>query len=126
MKAALGLEFIGCNTSDALRRMSAFEAKMGVKDDPAPRTGPEVLEVYRDYQGEIASQRLYGKRDYSQSNSKGSRGIRLWYTLEMDKIYYVTEPRSWRSVVRYFAAATPDGKVYILSEDEAKEWLSAL
>ena len=42
------------------------------------------------------------KYDYSQANSKGSRGVYKCYFLENDKVYEVSKPVSWKNTARYF------------------------
>ncbi len=44
---------------------------------------------------------IYGRTDYSQANSKGSRGVRIWYALESGRRYRVRSPQSWKSVDEY-------------------------
>jgi hypothetical protein len=57
------------------------------------------------------------KKDYSQSNSVGSRGIRAIYMLEENKIY---EVKDWKD--RYFCIVR-DWGIRRIPEYEVKEWL---
>lgn len=129
MKATIGLEHIGANIYNDMRALDETFAALGFRVDMTgeyPYRGPAVAEMYRDGAGDLHAHWLAGKRDYTRANSKGSRGIKVWYTLEENRLYWVREPRSWRHVAEYYAAVTPEGGVYYLSEEEANEWLSAL
>lgn len=117
MKATLSLEYIGGNTWDVLRR---FEPG---SDWPGPFVKKAVAQKQ---DGTPFFEVIYGKRDYSKANSKGSRGVYVWYILESGWLYYVKEPRSWKSVDFYWCAVTENGDVYKMSESEAQEWLSNL
>ncbi len=67
---------------------------------------------------------LKGKKDYSQSNSIGSRGVYVYYILEEDRIYEVSAPVSWKRTDRYFCTITR-GHMVRLTVEEVKslEWL---
>lgn len=54
---------------------------------------------------------VYGRTDYSQANSKGSRGVRIWYTLESGGRYRVRSPKSWKSIDEYICNVTEDGNI---------------
>lgn len=40
--------------------------------------------------------------DYSQANSKGTRGVYAAYVLAPERIYEVSSPESWSTTRRYF------------------------
>lgn len=122
MKASIGLEFIGCNSADLVQSLARIE---GCKPDK-PLFGPFVRVACRNDDGEIVWRTIYGQRDYSKANSKGSRGVYVWYTLEEDKLYFVKEPKSWKSSAYYYCAVSATGDVIKVSEEDAREWLSAL
>lgn len=124
MKANLSLECIGFSTWQALRSVSRIERKLGVSDDPMPRTMPWVYKVCHGPSGYSWREYIYGKRDYSGSNSKGSRGVMENFVLEENELYRVGEKISWRSSREYWASVTPNGDIYELSDDEAEEWLN--
>lgn len=46
---------------------------------------------------------IYGAKDYSLSNSVGSRGVMITYFLDEGPIYAVVAPQSWSRLDRYFA-----------------------
>lgn len=125
MKAALSLEHIGANTHDELAMFQRLEIAYGIRpcQDRQIKIGPWVSEIFKDANGSINRKTLYGKRDYSRANSKGSRGVMVNYVLEENKLYLVRDPRSWKSVDVYYAAVTENGDVKKLTEDEAIEWL---
>lgn len=58
------------------------------------------------------------RKDYSQSNSMGSRGVRAIYTLSENKIYEAKEHKN-----RYFCMIK-DWEVIRISELEVLEWLN--
>lgn len=132
MKASLALEFIGAATADMLRQFERLESKYGFGwDDDKPthpfdRRGPCVLRMCRNEDGDVWGEQIWGKRDYSKANSKGTRGVYLHYILHENELYWIKSPQSWRSTSIYFAAVTPTGDIRRLTDKEAEEWLSAL
>lgn len=64
------------------------------------------------------------KRDYSQSNSKGTRGIQAVYILESGKVYELKEAVSWKNSDRYFARVTEQGTLARISKEEVDAWLT--
>ena len=132
MKGSISLEFIGAATADMLRQFEKLESRIGFGwDDDRPthpfdRRGPCVLRMYKNENGDVRGEIIWGKRDYSKANSKGTRGVYVHYVLEENELYWIKSPQSWRSTSIYFAAVTPLGDVRRLSDEEAEEWLSAL
>lgn len=127
MKGTLGLEHIGAPHHDLMRQWARAERAMGVgRNDPPPTFGACVREIYRNADGDLAYRDLYGRRDYSRANSKGTRGVYVWYILEPDTLYWVNEPISWKRSEQYYCAVKLDGSVYRLTDEEAEEWLNAL
>jgi hypothetical protein len=59
-----------------------------------------------------------GKKDYSQANSVGSRGIYIWYFLEPGFFYEVSEPVSWKNTNRFFCKVDCEGNIIKISEEE--------
>lgn len=66
---------------------------------------------------------LHGKKDYQKSNSKGSRGVYIWYILESGKHYEVKERVSWSRSKRYFIKVTDAGDIVWSTELEVESWL---
>jgi len=60
------------------------------------------------------------KKDYSRSNSKGSRGVYAEYILESDRIYDVRNNKN-----RFFCTVDNDGNIKKLTEDEVITWLKS-
>lgn len=63
------------------------------------------------------------KKDYADSNSIGSRGVFVYYTLDSGKVYEVLHPYNWKKSSRYFCIVSDDGEIVKISEEELKEWL---
>lgn len=127
MKAHIKLELFGDNT----RQMMRFYTNM--IDDVMPGVGTqtigtippscwvaEITGLHPKYKFERNF--LKGKKDYSESNSKGSRGIYLSYYPEHGKIYEVKSKHSWRSEDRYFCTFDANGE-HRLTEEEVLECL---
>lgn len=58
------------------------------------------------------------KKDYSQANSKGSRGVYAIYFLENGKVYDISTCRN-----RYFCRIEDDEEIR-MTEKEVSEWLN--
>jgi hypothetical protein len=52
-----------------------------------------------------------GRTDYSQSNSKGSRGVRVFYELDSGKRYLVKAPRSWGRTDEFMCTVSEQGEI---------------
>jgi hypothetical protein len=61
---------------------------------------------------------LSPKTDYSDSNSKGSRGIYLNFFLNYGHIYEVSAQKSWRSIDKYFLHIDNQGVKKIMNKEE--------
>lgn len=90
----------------------------------APKTW--VAEITGRAQGGRRFERVFlnGKRDYTDSNSTGSRGVVKWFELREGPVYEVSEPISWERGRRYFCRAVA-GNVVQVSEEEVEAWLDA-
>lgn len=66
------------------------------------------------------------KLDYSQSNSKGSRGIFAEYILSQGKIYEVKSQETWSRFRRYFCIVNSNGDIMEIGEDDACHSVGAL
>lgn len=60
---------------------------------------------------------LNGIRDYSNANSKKTRGVMVNYTLESGYIYEINSPESWNRTDRYFAKVV-NGEIVRLDANE--------
>lgn len=65
------------------------------------------------------------KKDYSEANSTGTRGVYAYYILEEGKVYEVSSPQSWRHTDRYFCTVQ-GGELIRLSTEEVEQWLKDL
>jgi hypothetical protein len=61
---------------------------------------------------------INGKKDYSETNSKGSRGVKAIYILESGKIYEVKHKVSWKSFDRYFCIVADEGEIKKITRNE--------
>jgi len=66
---------------------------------------------------------LKGKKDYSESNSKGSRGIFAEYILESGHIYDIKSQYSNKGKERYFCTVDDLGNIIYMKEKEVIECL---
>lgn len=130
MKAHLALEFIGAATWDYVRQFERFEraltdnkAVIGEDSDYLDLPGPRLLE-YRLHGDFWRERPVYGRRDYSRANSKGTRGVMINYILDSEALYRVKAPVSWRSVSHYYAVVDAGGNVLKLDKEGAIEWAS--
>ncbi len=65
---------------------------------------------------------LHGQRDYSQSNSVGSRGVRQHYFLADGYLYHVSSPQSFTRVDQYFCCVE-HRQLIRMDLQEAFAWL---
>jgi len=132
MKATLSLEFIGADTYQRFRSMTKMYNGLatGVGDyliGDIQGIKPWVAEITcSDEKFKLSRTFVNPNWDYKNANSKGSRGVMLWFILESDKLYEVYSRVSWKNSDRYFCAVNITGDIYRLNDDEVKEWLSAL
>ena len=129
MKATLCLEYIGESGDAQLALYSGNldgifpglgRAAFGCK---SPRK-PWVAEIVGQHE-KYGLERIFlpSKRNYSRANSRGSRGIELWFVLESGRLYEVLSPLSWRSIDRYFCRVSDGGDILRVSKDEVDSWL---
>jgi len=64
---------------------------------------------------------IRGKKDYSEANSKGSRGVFVFYLLESGNIY---EVKTYKS--RYFCKVNQEGEIIKMTKEEVDKWLKEL
>jgi hypothetical protein len=113
MLASLELEAIGHNTYQYVRLWTGVMRESGLKN-LAEATFGKPSDFARWGVWEIIDGRekpVYGKTDYSRANSKGSRGVRIFYALESGKHYLVKAPESWGSTDVYRCRVTNDGTI---------------
>ena len=121
MKATLGIEAIG--------GIPQHFPKIGIEiidttfDQDPPRFWVAKITGYYGTEN-FKREFLYGKRDYSKSNSKGTRGIYIWYILESGCYYEVSSPRSWSRIERYFCKVSEEGEITNVDRKEVDAWCS--
>jgi hypothetical protein len=132
VKATLELEYIGADSADWLNAMCRQFDQLGGKGFGErfigrASPGPWVAEIIGKYpSGKLQRNFVRSNRDYSRSNSTGSRGVYLWFVIESEKLYEVHKRVSRKNTHNYFCAVTAAGDIYTLTDQEATEWLNAL
>jgi len=112
MNASLIIEAIGQNTVSLCtlhrRRMDSIIPGLGelVLGDESQFKRWGVWEIT-----ENRARELHARMDYSNANSKGSRGIMACYVLEGGKRYLVKSPVSWRRVDKYVCHVNEAGNI---------------
>lgn len=113
MKASLCIEAIGHDLYSKLRlwRGVLGEAGLGreakaVLGDPSDFSRWGVWEISDT--GKIP---VYGKTDYTNANSKGSRGVKIFYILESGKKYFVKSPIGWKNIDEYECTVNQKGDI---------------
>jgi hypothetical protein len=118
MAYVLKLEAIGndviCTPADrVLRRL--FGAKM-----PRRWWVAEIALI----EGRYTRTFVKGRKDYSASNSTGTRGVNEHYILFPGRIYEISAPESWKRIDRYFARV--EEKTLIrMTDEEVRAWINA-
>lgn len=127
MKAILKLEAIGDDMH------ATFDLFRGIANDAMPRLGdvtfgaapgrPWVAEILGPGPAYTHARRFVrAKKDYSKANSKGSRGVYLWYVLESGHVYEVNERKTWSTTERYFVRVADDGGIVRVPAEEVATW----
>jgi len=128
MKAALKIEAIGDNVDQELklyRDMTNFMMPgLGDMTFGKSKRNYWVAKI-TGYDSKYHYERefLKGRKDYRKTNSKGSRGIYLWYTLESGYLYEVSSPSSWKRRERYFCIVTDKGEIKQVDEEYVEQWI---
>lgn len=125
MIATVSLEDIGQNYRQLARAPLSHVLKKIGRVHPAhvgalldPKWRPWVARIVgRDEKHGLAREFLKPLRDWKDSNSSGSRGVRLIFTLHSGRIYEVRELLSWSKERRYFCEAV-NGSVVELESTE--------
>ena len=124
MKAPLCLEYVGADSDRAMRDICTALPRVFGRP-PSRRPWVAALTVGPD--GAI-TQRTFLRPNwqYKRANSKGSRGVELWFTLEFGKVYEVFAPASWGRNNRYFSTVNGSGDVTRVSREDLWLWASAV
>ena len=67
---------------------------------------------------------IRGNRDYSNANSKGTRGVYDYFALENGKMYEVTTALTWNKQERYYLLISGSGEMTRMDYEEAVVCLS--
>lgn len=117
MRASLALEAIGQNYIRDIREIDRFIG---------PASGQPIDRMpYRQGVWDVTEsdhKTVFGKWDYSNANSKGSRGVYIHYILESGRLYQVAEPTSWKNSKHYFCTVDEEGDIIELTKEHAQEW----
>lgn len=126
MKASLKIEAIGDDTEQFIshiRKLSRSLARDFIGEIPRRSWCAEV--TGRDPRYGYQRVFLRCKKDYRESNSKGSRGVYKLYILESgEHVYEVSNPVSWRNTDRYFCRVTDDGDIVRIEQKEVDVWIN--
>lgn len=124
MKAQIKIEAVGDNTHQWFRLWT------GILDSGAPGLGETVLgKIPRRYwvaritghhpQYKYEREFLRGKKDYTHANSKGSRGVFVYYLLESGLVYEVKKRSD-----RFFCIVNDDGDIIKVTKGYVEQWIS--
>ena len=126
MKASLIIEMIGDNNyqygiyANSMTSMATGE-RCDLFTIPKRSWCARIIGVHPKYRWE--REFLKGMKDYSGSNSKGSRGITCTYILESWNVYEIKAAISWRSEERYFCFVDGHGEIKKISEDQVENFI---
>lgn len=128
MKASLKIEAIGDDTDQVLRSYrnltNSLSPGLGDFTFGDTKKGYWVAEITGlDPKYKYQRKFLSGKKDYQHANSKGSRGVYVYYLLGSGRIYEVLQPVSWKNSNRYFCTVSADGEILIVDKDFIDQWI---
>jgi hypothetical protein len=66
---------------------------------------------------------LTAKRDYTNANSRGTRGIEFFWELESGPVYEAHWPKNWSKSDRAYLIVDADGVVQYLEREQVEAWL---
>lgn len=122
MRAYLELELVGDDTYQLFKfYKNVTEGLIGLGNEVFGKVPPTawVAEITAfDAKYKYTRHFMRFKKDYSRSNSKGSRGVYAEYLLESGQIYEVKERKE-----RYFCKVDDAGEIVKITEEEVIAWL---
>lgn len=129
--AAFGAEAIGAGSWAELDMLEAMAAAAHPAVSAAvgrvPRLAPWVAEITGPHPRYRLERRfLRHKTDYARSNSKGTRGIWWWWTLESGCLYETWYRTSWSASERRFITVSGAGDIGDVSAEAAAAWASTI
>jgi len=142
MKASLGIEAIGYETYQQIKGLQAAVANGRANPVELHHTLHEMRRCFqRPAPGDGVSRPWWVARitgaspargfhyeylkpsvDYTHANSKGTRGVMLYFILESGQVYHVQHTPSWGRTAQYFCRVTDDGDIETISREEALRW----
>lgn len=122
MVALLRLEIIGDDSNQRMRLWRRiFPEARQILSLAFPEPWVARITGLDDRYG-LAREFVRARKDYTNANSVGSRGVFNVYWLE-NGLYEVEERISWRQPRRWFCRAEA-GRIIRMTREEALEWLS--
>lgn len=129
MNATIGLEWVGWGNEHGHKLHCVSPGGFALAQallPEAPSRRPWVARIMgTDETYGFARDFVKPKTDYRLANSKGTRGVTLWYVLPPG-LYEVSAWHSWRGHERYFVLVGGAGEVDRISDHEAREMASCL
>lgn len=125
MLAVLELEWIGEYNDAHCRLLNAqIKAASGGIDLGYKSNRPWVARIIgRDARFGLAREFVEGQIDYSRANSKGSRGVYLYFPLK-GGIYEVKKHLTWKHDRRYFIRVE-NTQITEMTREEVELWLQS-
>lgn len=111
MKASIAIEAIGHGEAQRLRLYRGIMREAGLGRASNALLGDMISLRRWGVWDADTGRAVCGRADYGRANSKGSRGVRIWYTLESGRRYRVRSPESWTSTDEYHCHVTADGTI---------------
>jgi len=123
MKAQLKVEAMYDNVVQEMKAWTILcnvaSPGLGDRTFGRPLSGPWCAKITgRDSKFGYKREFVQGKKDYTHANSKGSRGVFVFFLLESGYVYEVKGSRS-----RYFCAVTNDGEISTISKEDVEQWI---
>lgn len=129
MLAVLRLEIIGDNYYSYKRDLAKGEARKTPRMERyaemmgRDKTQPWMARITGlDKKYGFGREFLHGQRDYSKSNSIGSRGVYEYFALS-DGLYEVHERPTWKRTRRYFIQVAGT-EIVEITREEVLTWLA--
>jgi len=128
VKASLKIEAIGNNSYQEMRlyRLVMNECFPSAGDIllPGMKKNYWVAKICGvDNKFGYAREFIRGKTDYRNANSKGSRGVYIYYILESDNIYEILQPITWIKSKRWFCQVDENGDIIEIDKESVNQWL---
>ncbi len=127
MKASLKIEAIGDNADQMCRFYRCLTNSMvpGLGDITFGKSFKSYwVAQITGFDKQYKYQRVFlrGKKSYKYANSKGSRGVYVYYLLESGNIYDVRDPSLRKE--RYFCTVNGDGDIIKIDKEEVDQWIN--